>query len=442
MDNTNNNDDLFNFDLDSIFEDDDDHGMDALNLDSLADVFSSVPELTRGDGDAQLSSSFLSSSEPFPRGNNNTSNNNDGDDEDSSSNTPQLITRSNRTSIYRSQDRGIKIIDQHLAAASSNNSTTMQSTLQKLLHEETISKLLSAHCNRREVIEVGSFNNSPALFFKWENGITVEEWVGKVQQIHPQVGVVDFNVRLRAAMAIARTLSQFHQKSVAYNALSPKNIVLMPFEGDYVAKFIDLSDAVVCKELQTYKDMTAVDLKSFGRLLDQLFQMEGGGGGGEGGERSSTSAFDGGDADVGTAYSRRVSVNSEDEGEVAARRKRGRQRTPGEGLPLYLGTMISTLLIGGDDENNSSQLRYESANDVYEDLKSMLSQNVNNRRSSKDIETNHDDAGLTSRRLKIPTDLFYGRQVQMSMIMHLLQSSTMIGDQPLMALIAGYAGTG
>src|SRR5210317_1241575 len=166
MDNPNNNndDDLFNFDLDSIFEDDD-HGMDSLNLDgSLADVFSSVPELTRGDGDALLSSSFLSSSEPFPRGSNNTNNNNDGDDEDSSS-TPQLVTRSNRTSIYRSQDKGIKIIDQHLhlAAASSNNSTTtMQSTLQKLLHEETISKLLPAHCNRREVIEVGSFNNSPA----------------------------------------------------------------------------------------------------------------------------------------------------------------------------------------------------------------------------------------------------------------------------------------
>jgi hypothetical protein len=226
---------------------------------------------------------------------------------------------------------------------------------------------------------------------------------------------------------------------VAYNALAPKNIVLMPFEGDYVAKFIDLSDAVVCNDVQTYKDMTAVDLKSFGRLLDQLFQMEGGG---EGGERSSpSSALDGGDDYVGIAYSRRVSVNSEDEGEVAARSKRGRQRTPGEGLPLYLGAMISTLLISGDDDNNSSQLRYESSNDVYEDLKSMLSQNVNNRRSSKEIETNHDDAGL-NRRLKIPTDLFYGRQVQMSMIMHLLQSSTMIGDQPLMALIAGYAGTG
>lgn len=437
MDNTNNNnnnnDDLFNFDLDSIFEDDD-HGMDSLNLDggSLADVFSSVPELTRGDGDALLSSSFRSS-EPFS---NNNTNNNDGDDEEGSS-TPQLVTRSNRTSIYRSQDKGIKIIHQHLAA-SSNNSTTMQSTLQKLLHEETVSKLLPAHCNRREVIEVGSFNNSPALFFKWENGITVEEWVGKVQQIHPQVGVVDFNVRLRAAMAIAKTLSQFHSKSVAYNALAPKNIVLMPFEGDYVAKFIDLSDAVVCNDAQTYKDMTAVDLKSFGRLLDQLFQMEGGG---EGGGRSSPSSFGGGDDDVGIAYSRRVSVNSEDEGEVAARTKRGRQRTPGEGLPLYLGTMISTLLISGDDDNNSSQLRYESANDVYEDLKSMLSQNVNNRRSSKEIETNHDDAGL-NRRLKIPTDSFYGRQVQMSMIMHLLQSSTMIGDQPLMALIAGYAGTG
>ncbi len=44
--------------------------------------------------------------------------------------------------------------------------------------------------------------------------------------------------------------------------------------------------------------------------------------------------------------------------------------------------------------------------------------------------------------LKLPKDLFYGRKVQMSMLMGLLQSATMLGDQPLMALIVGYPGTG
>jgi serine/threonine protein kinase len=386
-------DNLFDpLDLDSIFED----GVDQLGLSSSPthDSFSLSPEFTSGN-DAVTSSSSLPPAAARPKSN---------------SNGTQLVTRSNATSIYRFQDTGIKVIDRNLPSSS------IQQTLQRLLHEETVSKHLPPQCNKRQVFEVKSFNDSPALFFKWENGITVQEWLDKVQRIHPKG--INFNVRLRAAMAIAKTLRQFHQSSVAYCSLSPENIVLTPFEGDYVAKFINLSCAVICNDVKTCEEMIAMDLTSLGLIFDRLFQTEGG-------------EFD--------SSTRRVSLNSENNDHAGNVRnvKRGKQRTPGEGLPLYLGAMISTLLIRSDDDNDS-QLRYESANDVYEDLKAMATQNISHRRSSSLKEDKFDQKVV----LKLPKDLFYGRQVQLSMILHLLQSSTMIGDQPLMALIAGYPGAG
>jgi hypothetical protein len=343
-------------------------------------------------------------------------------------NGPQLVSVSTSTSIYRSQDTGIKVIHQ-----STSNIPPCQTILQKLLHEETISKRLQQNqqCsnNHRNVLQVGSFNGTPALYFKWENGITCNEWLDKVQQIHPNV--VGFNVRLRAAMAIARTLSQFHTCSVVYNSLSADNIVLTPLEGDYVAKFIDLSEAVICNDEEGFREMMVVDLTSLGLIYDHLFKEYGVGG--EGDTRSGRRAVGSMSSEV---------EDGEDVGNNRNVRKRGKQRTPGEGLPLYLGAMISTLLNSGVD-NDSSQSRYKSVNDVYEDLKAMATQDGSlNRSSSSSLRDECDNEGFFQGRLKFPKDLFYGRQVQMSMILHLLQSSTMLGDQPLMALIAGYPGTG
>ncbi len=445
-------DDFFNLDLESIFEE----GLESTFEEGLESIFeegsaldgldltgssaaghvgsnSSAPELTGAGTSRNAAAGGVPSRSPQPLLSASTQ-------PTGVINRPQLVSVSAGTSIYRSQDTGIKVINQNTSTASN-----VPQTIQKLLHEETVSKRLRNQCNNhRQVLEVGSFNGNPALYFKWENGITCKEWLDKVQQIHPHV--VGFNVRFRAAMAIAQTLSQIHKCSVAYNSLSSENIVLTPLEGDYVAKFIDLSEAVICNDEQTFKEMMASDLTSLGLIFDQLFKEYGEGGGGE---RNFTTSASGGDNDVfggGSTFSgRRVSMSSEvEEGEDFARnrnvRKRGKQRTPGEGLPLYLGAMIATLLVSGDD-NDSSQLRYKSVNDVYEDLKAMAAQDVSLHRSTS-LRDECNNEGFFQGRLKFPKNLFYGRQVQMSMILHLLQSSTMLGDQPLMALIAGYPGTG
>eukprot|EP00985_Skeletonema_marinoi_P014599 scaffold7417_cov266-Skeletonema_marinoi.AAC.2 len=456
MEDIDHSDDLFNLDLDSLFEGGDDllatgHHNDSY---SLAADLTGVSFGSNNNGDnnnhddaAKFSSLSLQTPPPRRLSTISTNNNNDGDG------PPQLIvSKSNGTSIYRSAQKlnavGIKVINQnndHLQAADTPSPSNFNLTMNKLVHEETVSKLLPPDVNKRHVIEVSSFSGSPALYFKWENGITCEEWLDKVriqqQTTHPQKeAAAKFTVRLRAAVAIAKTLTQFHQSRVVYNALTLDNIVLTPFEGDYLATFIDLSDAVICNDEQTFDERKGVDLTNLGIVLNQLFQKADGGGGessagrGRGGELASSI--------------RRVSVNSDTDGEVPSNtrkaKKRGKQQvTPGEGLPLYLRAMVSTLLIGDEEHDDSQQLRYESANAVYEDLKVMATPAADgDRRNSYFKETEVDHEVIIHSRLKLPKDLFYGRQVQMSMIMHQLQSATMLGDQPLMALIAGYPGTG
>jgi len=255
---------------------------------------------------------------------------------------------------------------------------------------------------------VTSFNRRPALSFKWAGGITLKEWLQKVQA-GPQG---DFNVWIRAAMAIAKTLSEFHEGGVVYNSLTPENVVLSPFEGEYVATLIDLSNALMYRNDNNInpefeKQMRDVDLKSLGIVLNQLFRGEDsvdGDGGGQGPE------------------------NTESYPEHS-RRKRGKHAL-GEELPLYLGSLISALLDPSPDHC------YESAKDVFLDLK-VLAEN----KDGSLMKSKVDESTLKSH-LCLQCDMFYGRQVQMSMLLHLFQSSVALGNQPVMATISGYPGTG
>eukprot|EP00985_Skeletonema_marinoi_P016058 scaffold8526_cov178-Skeletonema_marinoi.AAC.1 len=202
-------DDLFNLDLDSLFKEGDDlllaPGNDSFSLaaDLTGVSFGSNNDGGDNNDDAAKFSSLSLPSETPPRLSTST-NNNHG--------PPQLIvSKSNGTSIYRSAQKlnavGIKVINQnndHLQAADTPSPSNFNLTMNKLVHEETVSKLLPPDVNKRQVIEVSSFNGSPALYFKWENGITCKEWLDKVriqqQTTHSQKeAAARFTVRLRAA---------------------------------------------------------------------------------------------------------------------------------------------------------------------------------------------------------------------------------------------------
>ena len=87
------------------------------------------------------------------------------------------------------------------------------------------------------MIDVTTFNRRPALIFEWVNGITLKKWLTTGNHL-------DLDIRLRASMAIAKTLSDFHEGGVVYNSLSPENIVLETCGNEFVATFIDLSEAI------------------------------------------------------------------------------------------------------------------------------------------------------------------------------------------------------
>ena len=324
---------------------------------------------------------------------------------------PQLVYQGERAAVYRLRDKGFKVIV---------DPSPSDEQILRLVHEQHISNFLPSSCRKKNVIEVSSFNGRPALCFKWVNGITLKEWLQK-DQFRPQV---DLNVRLRAAMAIAKTLSDFHDGGVVCNRLSPENIVLDTFEGDYIATLIDFSDAIVYRDGKCLpadaafaREVKEVDLKSLGFVLNQLFRGE---------EclpdewRNDFHHHHGGGL-----------LGDQDK----YRRKRGKQLSPGEGLPLYLGALISALLQTGDHRAASSG-HYESAKDVFLDLK-IMAESDNECLKKCDL-----DESTIEGRLRLRNDMFYGRQVQMSMLLHLFQSTVMLGNQPLMATISGYPGTG
>eukprot|EP00985_Skeletonema_marinoi_P016056 scaffold8524_cov200-Skeletonema_marinoi.AAC.3 len=163
MEDIDHSDDLFNLDLDSLFE----GGVDLLVPGHHDDSYSLAADLTgvsfgsnnggdnNNDDDAAKFSSLSPPSETPPRLSTSTKNNNDGDG------PPQLliVSKSNGTSIYRSAQKlnavGIKVIHQndHLQAADTLSPSNFNLTMNKLVHEETVSKLLPPDVNKRHVIE-------------------------------------------------------------------------------------------------------------------------------------------------------------------------------------------------------------------------------------------------------------------------------------------------
>lgn len=266
----------------------------------------------------------------------------------------------------------------------------------------------------------------------------------------------DLNVRLRAAMAIAKTLGEFHDGGVSHGKISPGNIVLDTFEGDYVATLIDLSEAVIfkdCPEVSSADDDASgdyermkkkEDLKALGGVLKQLFRgFDTESSSGSGGTNScqltsyaanTYGANDYGNSSTALALSGGGDAPYETWGDETRRKRNKAPTQAGEGLPIYLGSLISTLLLTGSGAANSnspaSTVHYESAQDVYLDLKVMLDN------SNPFYRQTELDERMIGSRLKMP-DMFYGRQVQMSMLMHLFQSVVMLGNQPSIATISG-----
>ena len=328
---------------------------------------------------------------------------------------PQLVYHSANTTIYSLNDIGYKVL---------NNCPSDEAFI-KLTHEQNMSTLLSASCNTRQVMDVTNFKDRPTLTFKWANGITLKEWLLNSQFTgHP------LSIRLRAGMSIAKSLSDFHDAGFTYNSLTPENIILSPLEGNYICTLMDLSKCIEHRvennqvDTAIIKKLQVADLHCLGMVLDQLFR----------GEEGITLP----DGTIHKDYAPEDNINNinNNEMEAASARRRKRQDTQGgyenDGLPFYLGSLISALIRPLSD----TEFCYDSAHDVFIDLQTMA-ENTNGCYLKSEL----DDSTANSR-LNLHDKMFYGRQVQLEKLMHLLTKLTTSGSKPLMGTICGYSGTG
>ncbi len=370
----------------------------------------------------------------------------------SSPNIPQLVYQSTSTAIYRLNDRGIKVCV---------HPNPSEEQIFQLVHEHNISKFLPSTVRKRHVVDVKGFKGDPAIYFTWTRGKTLGEWLSKAKRRGAEV---DLLVRLRAAIAIVETLHDFHEGGVVYNKLSPNNIVLDTFEGSYVASLIDLSEAIIYynKDEDYTNKVREVDLTCLGLILNEVFGGEDDNGnallpGGNGTSwedqiQQQAQAQAQAQAAAATAAAAAAEGNDaeEERKEEPRTRKRGRRQTIEEenGLPMYLGTMISTLLYSGGGTTNSNsnntastsststRARYESAREVLHDLR------VIEKNPSIYLKPLILDDFLVRGRLRLPADAFYGRQSEEAMLLHALSSVTMLGGQPMLCSISGSPGTG
>lgn len=317
---------------------------------------------------------------------------------------PTLIYQSPTTAVYRLEDVGIKVL-------LGENPTEEQ--ILRLVHEQNVSNFMPSSCRKRQVIDVKGFKGDPAIHFTWAGGSTLTEWL-KTARRRADVNVA---ARLSAAIAIVKTLVDFHQARVVYNNLSPDNIVLDTFDGSYVATFIDLSKAIILSNDASSggaveKSAVETDLQALGQILNALF---------DGQKFDSYSSADDDDE---------TSTSGE---ENSYRRKRKKRQVQAEGLPTCLNALMTTLLFLKEGETSE---KYGDAKDVLSDLQMIaMKPQIYLKALKVDDFTLHN-------RLNAPVDAFHGRQREVSMLYHAFDSVNEQGGQPMVVSISGSSGTG
>lgn len=418
-----------------------------------------------------MSSSLPISSSDNGGGSGNTSSDNNNEE---SIIEIELVHSKRGTNIYRHGKFGYKVLmcDDEAALSATAAVAAMPKTtsspvviseeqILRLVREQTISRYLPNGCKKRRVVDVKGFKGNPSLFFEWVEGVSLKEWMagtnnnnhgdenidGNTDEIgskHPQARIDFMKDRLKVAIAITKTLQEFHYGGVAYNFLTLEHIILQwtgskdndndddknNEEGECVASLINLSKATVFAEVTTEEATQAIrkDLNSLGLILGALFSKE---------------------SDVPLDVKRRLSddalldvgevefpvpnVNSECDGDEEERpgqaKKRGRQQKLGDGLPIYLCSLISAL-IGYEEMTDSSEL-YDNASNVLKDLELA---------ARKPIFLVPDVEERDRKSLTLPS-AFYGRRNEVALLTRSLQSVAILGKTNI-AVISGRGGVG
>jgi hypothetical protein len=320
----------------------------------------------------------------------------------------KLVHESKTARIFCNGDQGIKVlIDPSLNA----------DQCQRLLtHEHRVSSSLSSSTHRK-VQRLETYQGLPALYFEWVDGETVGDWLRCVSSR----GIEE---RLQVALAITRAVCDFHEVGLFHGQLSVDNVIL-GFRGEErtcSATLIDYSKSIILadclydfrdekKRVEFFMSGKQKELNDLGVVLYSVFSNQ--------------------------APNTRSKEDNELSGEDAPNSKRGKnQKVHGtKDLPLYLVSLVSSLLTPVANHGGNDTLQYDNPREVLSDLQLALD-------NPDSYLKTHRWADLVTQPLLLPLGKFYGRQAELSMVRHAFDVMIEGSSKLCTLVVSGYAGTG
>lgn len=335
----------------------------------------------------------------------------------------ELLHQSETTRIFRCNEQGVKVlIDPNLS---------LGERLELLQSEQRISSRLPSSCSQRKVLGIENEQSNHGMFFEWVDGVTAYEWLRPDADTPIDSSGVDLTSRLQVALAITKAVCDFHQAGVFHCNLSLQNVVIsFNEESDAcTATLIDYSKAVVpsdhpsasrddCIKEQTRKDLNDLGLIIYSVLSNHMPLAEA--------EEDASSEEEAGREE-----------EDEEEDDNVQRRVRGRRQQiePTINLPVYLLSLVSSLLSPSINQEGDIRYSYTNARSVLSDL-----QLADDR---PDIYMKfHGMTDLVTNPLIMPKDPFYGRRIELGMLQHSFDAMMEGSSKPCVLLVSGYAGAG
>ena len=290
--------------------------------------------------------------------------------------------------------------------------------------EQRVSRVLPSSCSQRKVLRVDTGGHVPGMHFEWVDGATADEWLRS--EAATQLPLI---ARLQVAVAITRAVCDFHEAGVYHGNLSPKNVILKFDEGSSflcTATLIDYAKSVVVSDcLHSISDKqerlayieaaSRKDLHDLGAVIYSVLGNNTQGSGGDDEEEDS----------------------NPDDSLEGQRKKRGRrqQTQPTNNLPLYLVSLVTSMITPSSDERSDDRVFYTKAKDVLSDLQLAI--------DKPEVYLKlHSTDDLVSRSLTLPESSFYGRKTELLMLRQSFDAMMEGKSKPCAVVVSGYAGAG
>ncbi|KAL7540418.1 hypothetical protein ACHAXR_012736 [Thalassiosira sp. AJA248-18] len=368
----------------------------------------------------------------------------------------RLIYQSSTTEIYRrpNSSEGVKVI---LSEASINHE-------QVLCHLAQEQRMTNEHSPQssptRMITKIETFNGYPAFTFEWVDGVSLKDWLSETDG-SVRSDNVGLKSRLRLATAITKTLHEYHEAGISHGKLSTSNIIVDAINtgsnGQYfTVAFIDLSKATLVNnsngsmhmnpEGKRLDGLKSLDLKDLGLVMKEIFSK---GGVGQYNDDDChvfhkvncddiVKMMEGDDDDEEEdtmKQPKRKQGNqmqndhdSIDDG--MGQKKRERRTTHDDGLPMYISSFVSALLNACTNGGNSFGEIYDTAEDVWGDLKAAT--------TKYDVYFPTTLETLSQQQqLMLQQGRFYGRKSELSMLLHSLNSVIHYGNSSLSTVSGG-----